>query len=90
MIVEENIIKSINYARRGMEAYQNEDHIIDGTGMYLLPGLINLHAHIHDRANCPQEYLYKLWLACGITTVRDVGSNINLTIDERKKFTVRS
>jgi dihydroorotase-like cyclic amidohydrolase len=65
-----------------------ENHVIDGIGMYLLPGLINSHAHIHDSRGknpLPFEYLYKLWLSCGITSVRDVGSNYKKTIDERAK-----
>ena len=51
-------------------------HVLDGTGMYLLPGFINSHVHLQDeRAGIPQpfEYEYKIWLSCGITTVRDVG-----------------
>lgn len=50
---------------------------IDATGKYVLPGFINLHAHTHDErggAAMPVEYCQKLWLACGITTVRDLGS----------------
>ena len=50
---------------------------IDATGKYVLPGLINAHAHLQDeRAGVAQpiEYEFKIWLACGITTVRDVGS----------------
>jgi cytosine/adenosine deaminase-related metal-dependent hydrolase len=50
---------------------------IDATGKYVLPGLINAHAHLQDdRAGVPQpiEYEFKIWLACGITTIRDVGS----------------
>ena len=52
--------------------------VIDATGKYVLPGLINAHAHLQDdRAGIPQpiEYEWKIWLACGITTIRDVGSN---------------
>ena len=48
---------------------------IDATGKYVLPGLINIHAHTQDeRGGIPQpvEYCMKMWLACGITTVRDV------------------
>src|SRR4051812_22169367 len=51
--------------------------VIDATGKYVLPGLINAHAHLQDeRAGVPQpiEYELKIWLACGITTIRDVGS----------------
>ncbi|MEK7379507.1 MAG: amidohydrolase, partial [Gemmatimonadota bacterium] len=50
---------------------------IDASGKYVLPGLINLHAHIQDeRGGLPQPLAYqmKLWLASGITTVRDVSS----------------
>ena len=54
------------------------DKVIDARGKYVLPGLINLHAHIHDeRAGYPmrQDYQFLVWLASGITSVRDVGSN---------------
>lgn len=88
VIIEGNKIQSVRGAARRGNPYKKEKHVIDGTGMYLLPGLINLHAHIHDsRAGqpLPFEYVYKLWLACGITTVRDVGSNTAKTIEERKK-----
>jgi len=50
---------------------------IDATGKYVLPGLINAHAHLQDeRAGQAQpiDYELKIWLACGITAVRDVGS----------------
>ncbi len=48
---------------------------IDATGKYVLPGLINIHAHTQDErggTSMPVEYCMKMWLACGITTVRDV------------------
>ncbi|MEE9390717.1 MAG: hypothetical protein V3U91_05685, partial [Candidatus Aminicenantaceae bacterium] len=88
IIVEGNKIQSVRSASRRKDAYKKEEHVLDGTGMYLLPGLINIHAHIHDsRAGkpLPFEYLYKLWLACGITSIRDVGSNYQKTLEERRK-----
>jgi cytosine/adenosine deaminase-related metal-dependent hydrolase len=87
IVLKKNRIQSIRYARSA-DAYKGAEHVLDGTGLYALPGLINLHAHVHDgRAGkpLPFEYLYNLWLACGITTVRDVGSNPKLTLEERAK-----
>jgi len=88
IILEGNRIQSVRGAARSGNVYQKEEHVLDGTGMYLLPGLINIHAHLHDsRAGqpLPFEYSYKLWLACGVTTIRDVGSNAQKTIGERRK-----
>lgn len=59
------------------------DAEIDATGKYVMPGLINLHGHIQDeRGGVAQslDYQLKLWLASGITTVRDVGSTTASTI----------
>jgi len=59
---------------------------IDATGKYVMPGLINAHGHVQDsRGGLPQplEYELKLWLACGITTVRDVGSTTRKTLQLR-------
>jgi cytosine/adenosine deaminase-related metal-dependent hydrolase len=64
------------------------DAEIDATGKYVLPGLINLHGHVQEeRGGIPQplEYELKLWLASGITTVRDVGSDTRKTLDLRAR-----
>lgn len=48
--------------------------VIDAEGMYVLPGLIDMHVHIpSDKTPYGPDYAYKLWLAHGITTVRDAG-----------------
>ena len=58
--------------------------VIDGTGMYALPGFVDAHTHIGTPFQglagplTPAEYVYKLWLAHGITTVREVGSTMGL------------
>ena len=46
---------------------------IDGTGMFVMPGLVDLHVHQGTKEKAPEsEYYNKLWLAHGITTVRGV------------------
>lgn len=49
---------------------------IDAEGMWLLPGIVDLHVHTGGVPKAPEaEYVYKLWLAHGITTVRGVPTN---------------
>ncbi len=61
---------------------------IDAAGKYVMPGLINAHAHVQEeRGGIPQplDYELKMWLACGITTVRDVGSDTPKTLRLRQQ-----
>jgi len=51
------------------------DYEIDAHGKYVLPGFIDTHAHIHTEKfgqKVSPEYIFKLWLAHGVTTVREV------------------
>ncbi|MEM6642720.1 MAG: amidohydrolase family protein [Bacteroidota bacterium] len=48
---------------------------IDAEGMYVLPGFVDMHGHIGGKSQgTPSEYVFKLWLAHGVTTIRDPGS----------------
>ncbi len=61
---------------------------IQAEGMYALPGFIDMHGHIGGTADdVTGEYVYKLWLAHGITTIRDPGSGNGLawTLNEKKR-----
>jgi hypothetical protein len=44
---------------------------LDANGMYLLPGFIDMHGHIGGAAQgASPEYVFKLWMAHGVTSVR--------------------
>ena len=44
---------------------------LDASGMYLLPGFIDMHGHIGGKAQGAEpDYVFKLWMAHGITTIR--------------------
>jgi imidazolonepropionase-like amidohydrolase len=45
---------------------------IDATGMYLMPGFVDAHVHCGGGQARDPEYVYKLWLMHGVTTVRGV------------------
>ena len=64
--------------RNGRARRPQGDAQIDATGKYVLPGLINNHAHIQSNRSGESlggfDYYFKLELANGITTVREVGA----------------
>jgi len=55
------------------------EHEIDCHGKFVTPGFIDSHGHVgvvYHQANGPMppaDYVYKLWLAHGVTTVREAG-----------------
>ncbi|NOT49978.1 MAG: amidohydrolase family protein [Chitinophagaceae bacterium] len=56
-------------------------------GMYLLPGFIDMHGHIGGmEQGTPAEYVFKLWMAHGITTIRDpsAGNGLEWVLDQKK------
>ncbi|MFC1514063.1 amidohydrolase family protein [candidate division KSB1 bacterium] len=49
------------------------EKIFDMRGMYIMPGLIDMHVHINE----VPEYVFKLWMGNGVTSVRVVGGGAN-------------
>ena len=46
---------------------------VDVSGMYVMPGFVDMHAHTGGDPKAPQpEYVYKLWMGHGVTTSRGV------------------
>jgi imidazolonepropionase-like amidohydrolase len=61
---------------------------IDLSGHYAMPGFIDMHGHIGGVAQgTPAEYVYKLWLGHGITTVRDPasGNGLRWVLEQKKQ-----
>ncbi len=76
ILVQDGLIARIGRIRA---ADPPPDAVIDAAGKYVLPGFINAHMHLQDeRGGVPQPFQYEanLYLAAGVTTVRDVGSDI--------------
>ncbi len=74
----------IDESRRPQDATKE----IDAHGMYVLPGFVDLHGHIGGtRQGTPAEYVYKLWMGHGVTTVRDPGSGngVDWTLNARAR-----
>jgi hypothetical protein len=76
----------INAARR--PALKAGGRELDLAGHYVMPGLVDMHGHIGgDEQGVSAEYVYKLWLAHGITSVRDpgCGNGIDWCVSEQKR-----
>lgn len=60
---------------------------IDASGMYIMPGFIDMHGHIGGTQAPNAEYVFKLWMAHGITTIRDpsAGNGLDWVLDQKNK-----
>ena len=65
----------------------NAEKVIDASGMYVMPGFIDMHVHGGGAPkNESLEYAYKLWLAHGVTTVRGVPlATHRVAVSERER-----
>lgn len=96
IIIENNrIVRIVNAGNPGMPIdvskrtpLKTGGKEIDCTGKYVMPGLIDMHGHIGGTAQgTPAEYVFKLWMAHGITTIRDpsAGNGLDWVLDHKKK-----
>ena len=96
IMVEQNIIKGIhNVGYPGLPIREEDrpkvranDEVLEAEGMYLLPGFVDMHGHIGGTGQgTPAEYVFKLWMAHGITTIRDpsAGNGLDWVLEHKEK-----
>ena len=93
IVIEKNRItevKSVGYPGVPIKESRRPkkgDYEIDASGHYVLPGFVDLHVHAGNPQKAPDtDYVYKLWLAHGVTTVRGVGLGpFDFTLKEKAR-----
>ncbi len=95
IIVENNIItniKKVGYPGVEIDSTRRPKlkaggHEISAEGMYVLPGFVDMHGHIGgDSQGTTAEYVFKLWLGHGITTIREpsCGNGLDWTLEHKE------
>lgn len=95
IVIENNIITQVKVVGHPGVAIKDSSRpqaiagakIIDAAGKYVLPGFVDMHGHIGSIPEIPAEYVFKLWMAHGVTTVREPGSfqGRDWTLDHKKR-----
>ena len=85
VVVDGKRIASVAKTRPGT---RHSGTVMDGTGMYVIPGLWDMHVHVafnNDpaRFNTTSELMLPLFIANGVTGVRDMGSNLDAVLAAR-------
>ena len=60
--------------RTGLTKPPRHARVVDGSGKYLIPGLWDMHTHTTPDSR--YEYVFPLFVANGVTGVRDMGTNL--------------
>ena len=63
--------------------------VLDGRGKFLIPGLWEMHAHAFEHYGIDYDFsmdMYKLFLAHGVTGVRDMGSFLGQLLAGKRRI----
>jgi hypothetical protein len=71
--------------------WQKGAHVIDATGQFLIPGLWDMHVHsaFGDWFPRGREIILPLFIANGVTGVRDMGGDVPVLLEWRKEIASR-
>lgn len=83
VIINGNRIASINHSNKPSA---QTGRIIDAKGQYLIPGLWDMHTHVYfdKTAGDGSDLILPLFLAFGVTGIRDMGSNLDSILKARE------
>jgi imidazolonepropionase-like amidohydrolase len=86
LVIEGNRITQIGSSQR-LEP-PKDALVVDGTGKFLIPGLWDMHVHTFFGSWVPggRDVTLPLFVANGITGVRDMGSELDLILEARGKI----
>jgi len=74
ILITGNVITEMhNHDRNDPERMQG-DRVIEGEGLYVMPGMLNLHLHLRGE-ELPLDYIYYLQLATGVTSIGPAEEN---------------
>ncbi|HKS05931.1 MAG TPA: amidohydrolase family protein [Gemmatimonadaceae bacterium] len=84
IVIEGNRIARIENANATTRAAAT----LDGTGMFVIPGMWDMHVHAHftndtARFHSTSEVMFPLFVVNGVTGIRDLGSNLEVTLASR-------
>lgn len=96
IVVENNLIKEVKVVgypgvpiKEGRRPVLNEGgHELNAVGMYLMPGFVDMHGHIGGSSQgVDAEYVFKLWMSHGITTIREpaCGNGLEWVLDQKQR-----
>jgi len=83
IVADNGVIASITPSsdRLSRSAPAAGDTVIDASGKYVMPGIVNAHMHWHEERQAgiaqPIQYERNLYLAAGVTTAREVGGDFD-------------
>jgi hypothetical protein len=68
ILITGNVIAEMSRHDRSDPDRMQGDRVIEGDGLFVMPGMINLHLHLREEA-LPLDYIYYMQLATGVTSI---------------------
>ncbi len=78
VVIEQGRIRAVG--KEDSVHFSSSARVIDGTGKFLIPGLWDMHVHLRDL-----DGTLPLFIINGITAVRDMGSELEKTVELRER-----